>query len=188
MPRYCQGRSPDQPCCFGLGKQLGKAAQANPRCAFCNTDDLKMAIENKRKLLTILRRLRQFSNEVYLLMHAHVCCVHLSWIKLSVKSGKHTQRVDIIRCFGNSDCCDTFRRCTRKPWRSCQTNTKKQSLNDWVAQNDALAMVRRRASSTRRTLPGQPIYISRKNVASSASKCPKHRNRALFHFKSCNVL
>ena len=156
MPSYCQGRSPDQPCCFGLGKQLGKAAQANPRCVFCNTDELKMAIENKKKLPAILKRLRQFSNEVYLLMHAHVCCVHLSWIKLSVKSGKHTQRVDIIRCFGNSDCCDTFRRCTRKPWRSCLRSTRKQSLRDWDEQIDARAMVRRRASSYNPLLLGQP--------------------------------
>ena len=77
MPRYCQGRSPDQPCCFGLGKQLGKAAQANPRCAFCNTDELKMAIENKKKINFIVKRLRQFSDEVRLHMHAHVCCVPL---------------------------------------------------------------------------------------------------------------
>ena len=77
MPKYCQGRSPDQPCCFGLGKQLGKAAQANPRCAFCNTDELKMAIENKKKINYIVKRLRQFSNEVYLIIDAHVCCVPL---------------------------------------------------------------------------------------------------------------
>ena len=48
------------------------------RCAFCNTDDLKMAIENKKKLPPILKRLRQFSSEVYLLMDAHMCCAPLS--------------------------------------------------------------------------------------------------------------
>ena len=38
---------------------------------------MKMAIENKKKVNNIVKRLRQFSNEVYLIMHAHVCCVHL---------------------------------------------------------------------------------------------------------------
>ena len=138
------------------------------RCAFCNTDDLKMAIENKKKLPPILKRLRQFSSEVYLLMDAHMCCVPLSWIKLSVKSGKHTQRVDIIRCFGNSNCCDAIHRCTRKPWRSCLRSTRKQSLRDWDDQHDAQAMVRRRASSNSPLLLGQKNYCSRRNAASSA--------------------
>ena len=78
MPKLCQGRSPDQPCCFGVGKQIGKRATNTFRCAFCDNDDLKMAIENKKQVQSILKKLRVFTNEVNLLMSAHVICAPVS--------------------------------------------------------------------------------------------------------------
>jgi len=37
-----------------------------------------MAIENKKQVMTILRKLRLFTNEVNLLMSAHVICSPVS--------------------------------------------------------------------------------------------------------------
>ena len=78
MPKLCQGRSPDQPCCFGIGKNIGKRAHSDTKCVFCDNDDLKMAIEDKKKVMSILRKLRLFTKEVNLLMSAHVICSPVS--------------------------------------------------------------------------------------------------------------
>ena len=78
MPKLCKGRSPDQPCCFGVGKDSGKASKHTFRCVFCDHDNLKMAIENKKQVTQILRKLRLFTNEVNLLMSAHVICSPVS--------------------------------------------------------------------------------------------------------------
>ena len=74
----CRGRSPAQPCCFGVGAAASRVPGVDV-CVFCDKDKLSSSLKDKNCVNDVLRRLKTFSNEVrplYIMLCVYVTAQH----------------------------------------------------------------------------------------------------------------